>query len=431
MNTNDLLQRWSALSLDEIEAEIQSGKDAETVDRLIGADTAAELRQISFEPPPGALEEVILLPGIMGSNLSSIRGVTTLLWINPLVFLQGKGSYLRLNAEGNDDESTEVECLPVGLEKLTYLKIGIRLNKQTHLHEFPYDWRRPMEYNADLLHARIERWAAGDPHREFTLVAHSMGGLVARTYMARHPGDAEKRVKRLILHGTPNFGAANAVDNLVNGNSMMETVDKLNSQNEMRLLANSLPSVYQLLPAPPESFPSGRPYPVDFDLYDAAAWPVPSIRQKYLDAARFMYAVLWKIHPQIPVDVIAGFNVETLVSLKLASGQAGLVMNSIGEGEDSGDGTVPLWSSLLPSASCYYIQEVHRKLPANNRVIAATLDLIRTGECDLPEQPEPAPSLKAEQVALVSSEVRAGNLQLKIETGTAGENDLANLYFAL
>jgi hypothetical protein len=74
MNTNDLLHRWATLSLEEIEDEILRGEDLDEINQLVGAETVAEVRGISFGPRPvGDLEEVVLLPGIMGSMLSSIQ----------------------------------------------------------------------------------------------------------------------------------------------------------------------------------------------------------------------------------------------------------------------------------------------------------------------------------------------------------------------
>lgn len=105
MDTNDLLHRWSTLSLAKIEEEIRRGEDQEAVTQLFGAVTVAKIQAVSFAPPvPGPREEVMLIPGIMGLNLASIRGVTALLWVNPLLFLQGNGRFLRLNAAGDSQD---------------------------------------------------------------------------------------------------------------------------------------------------------------------------------------------------------------------------------------------------------------------------------------------------------------------------------------
>jgi len=433
MNTNDLIQRWSTFSLQEIEDQIRRGEDLDSIIQLLGAETVSEIQQISSTPPSfGPREEVVLLPGIMGSMLVSIRGVTTLLWVNPLLFIQGNARYLRLSPDADSDEYSQVDCVPLSLEKLTYFKISLSLNRNTVLHEFPYDWRRPIEYNADILHKAIERWSEGDPERKFNLVAHSMGGLVSRAYLARHQTSAEKRIRRLVLHGTPNFGSPNAVETLYNGNSMMGTVDRLNSQNAMREVVFSLPSIYQLLPAPREYYSANRPYPVDFDMYNADAWSLPGIRQVFLDGAYKLHKELGRSDPQVPIDMIAGCHIQTLVTagLEIGSGKASFTGNRIDEGSDSGDGTVPLWSAHLPGANMYFIQDVHRRLPGNTKVIQATMDLIQSGRCSLPQSlPVPKRGLFSFEPTM-PAEIRADNLKSKIETGTASSVDINQLYFA-
>jgi hypothetical protein len=160
MNTNDLLASWSTLSLDQAEARLEAGEDVEALVQLLGAEEAAELREMAHRPRSrGAREAVVLLPGIMGSLLYSIRGVTTVLWINPLLFLQGNSAYLELNQDGSGDGAPAIETVPFALEKLCYLKIGLALRRQVELYEFPYDWRLPVEANGDLLGRCIERWA--------------------------------------------------------------------------------------------------------------------------------------------------------------------------------------------------------------------------------------------------------------------------------
>lgn len=437
MNTNDLLTGWATLSLEEIEARLEAGTDEDAAEQLFGADEMAEIRALLEEPQSRGLREaVVLLPGLMGSLLSSVRGVTTLLWINPLLFLRGQSHYLELGPEGTRDASPEVEAVPIAIEKLVYLKLSIALRRKTDLYEFPYDWRRPIEFNGDLLHASLERWADGDPERQFTLVGHSMGGLVARAYLARHPQAAARRVKRVIMHGTPHFGVAGAVESMVLGNRSMALVARLNAENAPRRLMLSMPSAYQLLPAPPELFPAHRPYPVNWDLYDAAAWQLGDIRQDRLDAARAFHELLAGADPQVPMVEIAGCHVDTVVDVQRRPGADGELQYELlrkDEGPDSGDGTVPLWSAVLPGATVYYIQQVHRYLPKNKRVIEATLDLIHDGVPDLPTEIPPRTSGLLEHLfgrdALTPVDVEAERLRQHIAQGTASERELVGLYF--
>ena len=286
MKTTDLLTQWSALSLEEIETQLASPEGGRTARKVYGVATVRALQAAPRRAAIGPAEPVVLLPGIMGPLLASIRGVTALLWINPALFLEGKSNYLELNADTTGDADPMIEATPVSIEKIFYLKISLILRREAQLFEFPYDWRRPIEHNADVLASSLERWATGNPDRKFTLLGHSMGGIVARAYLTRHPRLAERRVKRVISLGTPYFGAAGAVENMINGNDMMALAQALNNGNAPQQMLLSFPSVYQLLPAPADLFPASRPYPANWDLYRASEWRWPAIRQDYLDLAR-------------------------------------------------------------------------------------------------------------------------------------------------
>ena len=85
---------------------------------------------------------------------------------------------------------------------------------------FPYDWRLPVAHNAPLLaeamHRHLEEWRAPPAHdvarrrhpdgrpARVALVAHSMGGLLAR-YLSLIPGATN--VRATFTLGTPFFGA--------------------------------------------------------------------------------------------------------------------------------------------------------------------------------------------------------------------------------
>ncbi|HSJ57778.1 MAG TPA: alpha/beta fold hydrolase [Anaerolineae bacterium] len=447
MNTNELLFQWSNLSLAEIEARLQAprprggpvaSEDAgDAVDHLFGPEEAEELRSLASAPRPrGIRPAAVFLPGIMGSQLASVRGVTRLLWINPLLFLHGECSYLELSDDGSRDRQPQIEAVATGLEKMTYVKTGLALRREVDLYEFPFDWRRPIESSADLLHRTLERWAGGDPAKQFTLIGHSLGGLVSRAYLALHPRAAEQRVARLIMYGSPQFGATQTIQNLYEGNRMMDIAGLLNGDNDTRHLLLNLPSVYQILPAPPDLFPSHRPYPADWDLYDAAAWRLEGIRQDYLDLARRFHELLSRRQEAAQVEIVqfAGCHVQTLVEVqhRFTHGERlELAPIWIDEGADSGDGTVPLWSSILPGATIYYVQDQHRALAKNRDVLRGTLDVIHDGHARLPtELPEPERGWLRRD-APVPADVEAAHLRLRLELGSADEEDLSKLFFAL
>lgn len=437
-NTNDLLTTWSTLALDEIAARLESGQDAAAAEQLFGAETAAELVATAPVPatrgPLGERERVVLLPGIMGSLLASIRGITTSLWINPTIFLEGHANYLELDETGATDANPAIEAVPVGIERLVYLKIALALRREAELYEFPYDWRRPIEYNAEALHRSLARWGQRDPGRQFTLVGHSMGGIVARAYLARHPDAARDRVKRVISLGTPYFGAANAIQNVVLGNDMLVLSEKLNAGNRANQLLMSLPSFYQLLPPPPDLFPAGRGYPANWDLYDPDAWRWQGLRPGFIRQAREFHRLLAGAGHPVETIQIAGCNLSTTVEIRRefdAHDRAKFDTVSREEGPDAGDGTVPLWSATLPGAQMYYVQEKHRDLPGNSQVIDAMLALLRG------DAPQLAVAIPPRRPGIFSRDVltppdldtEAAVLRERLRSGTATEEDLAKLFF--
>jgi pimeloyl-ACP methyl ester carboxylesterase len=439
MNAADLLPKWSTLSLDEIETQLAAGADADAVGQFFGAEAAGELRDAAaaatardLHRPAGA---VVLLPGIMGSLLSSIRGVTTLLWINPALFLNGQLNYLELDSDGVNDRSPQIECTPTGIEKLFYLRISLALRRQAELYEFPYDWRRPIEENAGVLARCLERWADGDAGKRFTLVGHSMGGLVARAYLAGFGRQAEARIERVITLGTPYFGAADGVKTLLLGNSLMGLAEALNGANAPRSLLLNMPSVYELLPAPPELFPQGRDYPVNWDLYDATDWPADDIRPDYLCRGCEFHRSLARGDPQVETIQIAGCHVDTPVAVRRVPDQDAWQIEIIrrDRGPESGDGTVPLWSAVHPGFTTYFIQQRHRNLPADGDVIAAVLELIHGGQPDLPVELPPAKGgfLGLGVRGVGEPALDAAGLRRRLQTGAASAEDWGMLYFAV
>ncbi len=434
MSTTDLLNRWSTLSLDEIQQELYAGRDLMAAEQLFGAEAVATMRSSdetrSFSGPR---EAVVLLPGLMGSLLSSVRGVITSLWLNPGLILRGESRYLELNQEGTTDASPNILTMPTGCEKLCYLKPALALNRECILFEFPYDWRLPIQVNGDLLGQALERWADGDPTMQFTLVGHSMGGLVSRAFVARHPEQARRRIKRVIMHGTPHFGAAGAIGDLMEGNRMMALASALNENNVLRRFVLNMPSAYQLLPAPPGIFPIHRPYPANFDVYDARQWRLEGVRQDYLDAGRRFHELLADFDHPVPMIEIAGCHLETKVDAVLTfDGQdrPSLRIETQDEGPDSGDATVPLYSAVLPGAQVYYIQEVHRYLTRNDQVIRATIDLVYGRTPDLPtELPQPSGGFLGLFRAAGDPESEAQRLRQRLADGVATEQDLEQLYF--
>lgn len=155
---------------------------------------------------------------------------------------------------------------------------------------FAYDWRRDNVETARLLVRRIEelKRKLGHPELRFNVVAHSMGGLVAR-YAARY-GDADlpkdgvalrptwagaSDINKIFMFGTPNEGSADAFATLLEGYSLTEGLRRrlylLNTLS--RDAAITAPSIFQLLPhGETARFLDENLRPMKIDIYDPQVW---------------------------------------------------------------------------------------------------------------------------------------------------------------
>jgi pimeloyl-ACP methyl ester carboxylesterase len=111
-----------------------------------------------------------------------------------------------------------------------------------NLFVFAYDWRKPNEDNAGRLKdylGCIDKFWKG---RKVDIVAHSMGGLVARRYVTDNAGD--KKVDKLLTIGSPWLGAPKFL-------YVLETGDFLYNvrSSQIKQILPSFPGAHQLLPS--------------------------------------------------------------------------------------------------------------------------------------------------------------------------------------
>jgi pimeloyl-ACP methyl ester carboxylesterase len=217
---------------------------------------------------------IVVIPGIMGSQLVDRHGKE--LWgaslgsaINTILHLGKQYQAIRLPDGIGDshpnDGVTAPALLPVarslgklfgadGYETLIqYLqqRLGVRLTtpqQAGNLLSFPYDWRLSNRYTAqqlrDIAIPALERWRkeSNNPQAKLVLIAHSMGGLVARWFLEKL-GGAEVTSK-LITIATPYRGSLEALLRLSNGfNPRFGPI-----QVPLTDIVRSLPSAHQLLP---------------------------------------------------------------------------------------------------------------------------------------------------------------------------------------
>ncbi|GGW67690.1 hypothetical protein GCM10010381_60830 [Streptomyces xantholiticus] len=366
---------------------------ADALRDLLGTAAYNELSELAGPPPAQHLADasptnLIFVPGVMGSILAS-TGLGGIWWLD--IRSRDRIDSLALASDGQSDAHPSFKIQPVAVDASYegFLFAAERRNDVQPL-AFPYDWRKPLHTSADRLHETVlAQHAETHPRHPINLVAHSMGGLVVRTALMRHP-NLWNHIGKIVFLGTPHYGAPAIGGYLKNhlwGRDRLALLGKYLSRDTFRSLAG----VLNLLPAPvgvyPESSAKDDPdydHPcTNFDPYDVAAWhlklnPAQQLcLQSLLDAAAQHHRDLHAWHHSLDqrqrdrMAVIAGTGFNTLFRLAYNKRMGFLwqhmdrITTRIPHHPDrDGDGRVPLASAQLPwVGETRYINGEHGSLP--------------------------------------------------------------------
>jgi pimeloyl-ACP methyl ester carboxylesterase len=341
---------------EQIVALLRSGAHSMLLSAYFGEQEYRELCQYAKlaatrADPDGPI--VYALPGIMGSKLGSTRQNAHLVWLHPATI--ASGGLMHLAHPGNGDMSASGVMLP------GYLKLKLMLEIAGFRPAFfPFDWRCDLFDLGRQLLQHIE----ANQHEGALIVAHSMGGLVARAALASDKGSL---IGKLVQLGAPNAGSFAPVQALRAVYPTVRKIAALDQEHTAEELARkvflSLPGLYQMLPSPERC--NG------LDLFDVNAWPqddlVPDVA--LLNAARESRARL--ANADARCSLIAGVGQETITSLKRVGDNFEYTITR------NGDGTVPLALAGWPNARTWYAHESHGGLTNNNTVLAALVELLQ------------------------------------------------------
>lgn len=350
---------------DELTALLAGGAARHELVAVFGAaeyTLLAALARRALRAPRRHAPPVYILPGIMGTQLGAARAAPApvdLLWLDPQDIIDGALAQLRLPQGAG--------LLPLGALPYSYLALRLRLQAagfSVVMHD--YDWRADLVGQARALVARLQ----ADPAPEVMVVAHSMGGLIARAALGEPGGE---RVCRLILLGVPQRGSFGAVQAIRGTYPVVRRLAALDRHHDAEFLAqqvfSTFPSIHQLLPSTALE-PSA-------DLLDTANWPSTGPRPDalLLQAARAFGVTLAASNAAADARCIAicGVQQRTVVGLQLRSGDFHYRVS------DAGDGTVPLASARLAHGDNYYVRCEHSALPRSTTIGRALIELLRSG----------------------------------------------------
>ncbi len=328
---------------------------------------------------------VVVIHGIMGGELTATRrnGQRDQIWLKILRLISGQLDRLRLSEDGQHDFNPDYRVQATGILKREYGELLLWLSGIWNVHAFWFDWRKDLKNAADELKLKISTWFGDDA--PVHIVAHSMGGLVSRTFIKRHPerwktmwdrASNGRMGGRLVMLGTPNHGSF-AIPQVITG--LESTVRKLalidfdHSLSELLKILNSFVGSYQMLPSP-LVMASMEP------LYKSQTYGDFNVPQRHLDSALRHHQWLSDVVDVERMIYIAGANQPTYSNIKnfqkLSSTESYEVTLA-------GDGRVPHQLGRLATSSgqvvTYYVEENHGALPANGGILDALQELLQTG----------------------------------------------------
>lgn len=350
-----------AVGAEEMERLLASGEHAHELINYFGPQEYAELAILarSAQRRRGSRgERVLIVPGIMGSQLGLRRGAALppdVIWLDPIDVALGRLLALR--------HAPQSQIQPLGVMFHNYLRLKLTLERsgyETSLYD--YDWRQRADELGHQLAARLIEDAAP----RLYIVAHSMGGLVARAALK---SAGTEKVARLIMLGTPNFGSFAPVQALRGVYPLVRRIAALDLRHSAEELAEQLfrsfESLYHLLPAGAHA--GARSF------FDPVAWPVrgPRPAPELLTAARGLENEIAPADERFVNVVGVGQDTVTGAALTGTDFRYSITRN--------GDGTVPAVLATLPGACNYYAAVAHSELPRNRDVLAALVDLLESG----------------------------------------------------
>lgn len=330
---------------------------------------------------------VILLPGIMGSNLSV---KDSLVWVNYIKMFAGRLQDLDISNSSN--------IKAMSLIKTSYKKLVDHLNPTYDVVTYAFDWRLQLNTVALDFEKKVkELMAYGQPIK---IIGHSMGGVLVRDFMVTC-ADTWKALNaspdfKLMFLGSPLGGSYRipavlfGQDDIINKLSM---IDIRHSKEELVDIFTKFPGILSLLPLSQEA---------DNDFADAKTWnnmaatkdkwPVPG-KQDLSDFGKYRSGILSAETIDYSNAVyIAGKDKSTPCGYRIDETPQGkeLVFLCTAEGDQSVTWESGIPKKMIENNAVYYVNATHGGLANTPAIFAAMDELLERGTTNLISRTRPS-----------------------------------------
>ncbi|WP_410004817.1 CHAT domain-containing protein [Aequorivita nionensis] len=272
---NDKTREAIDLVLKTAEGELIPGFKCIAQDEIPGSDRAlVEYGELypSTSPPSGTKPIVVMLPGIMGSNLSQKDKE---IWLH----------YGRILTGGlvNLGYSNVNKIVADSVVKTSYYKLYKWLSGKYDVVVYPFDWRKPLPECAAEFSIKIKSLLKiGQPIK---IIGHSMGGLLVRDFILNHD-DTWQDLKaskgfRLLFLGSPLGGSFRIPSVLFGEDAIIQKLSKLDlfhTKETLLKMFSKFPGILALLPLttdPKNDFAKMETWENMRKYFGKTDWPLP------------------------------------------------------------------------------------------------------------------------------------------------------------
>ncbi|GAB6191436.1 CHAT domain-containing protein [Desulfocastanea catecholica] len=320
---------------------------------------------------------VFVLPGIMGSQLERKNHRV---WLDyPDLMVGGLGKI-----EDIHDSTIKV----TGLLGEYYDQLCTYLAGSHQVLPFAYDWRKSIRDAAAALGKEV-RTVLKKTSQPVRFIAHSMGGLVVRRFIADHAGlwdeVCARPGSRVVMLGTPNRGSYSMVESLLGAAETVRQLALLDLAHDLQRVVDIIGGFQGALELLPQNSLSRQGEDAAADWFTEETWKVlkkangncaavPTARM-LADAQNSVASLPENIPHADRVVYVAGSAPMTPCGAKVDE-HGRVVLSSTG----AGDGRVTHEAGKLPGVVTWYMAAEHGELAAHKPAFPALVELLEQGK---------------------------------------------------